>query len=165
MALTNLIALSFSEEEFSQIDNSLNTLEQVLGPKIVNLTPEEKQSLARVGDRMSNWIEKVAGYIQQRPETIPFYLKTDEFRKDMELRKKLLPIFNRLVSLREGLDDTTILLGTDIYNYAMAYYRHMKLVSKEDVFGTTEIYTDLAAQFPGRASAVPEEPEESREEL
>ena len=67
--------------------------------------------------------------------------------------------------MREGLDDTTILLGTDIYNYAMAYYRHMKLVSKEDVFGTTEIYTDLAAQFPGRASAVPEEPEESREEL
>jgi hypothetical protein len=165
MALSNLISLDFSEEEFSQIENALNTLEQILAPKTVNLTPEEKQAYGRVGDRMANWIEKVAGYITQRPETIPYYLKTDEFQKDHELRKKLIPLLKRMSSLREGLDDTAILLGTDVYNYAMAYYRHMKLVSREDASGTTEIYSDLAAQFPGRASAVPEEPEVEDEML
>ncbi len=42
MSLNNLISLSFSEEEFSQIENALKTLEQVIAPKTVNLTPEEK---------------------------------------------------------------------------------------------------------------------------
>lgn len=165
MSLDNLISLSFSDEEFSQIENALTTLEQIIAPKTVNLTPEEKQSLGRIGNRMSNWIEKVAGYIQQKPETIPFYLKSEEFEKDHALRKRLIPLLNRVASIREGLDDTTILLGTDIYNFAMAYYRNMKLVASEDVSGTTEIYSDLAAQFPGRPSEVPEEPKVEDEGL
>lgn len=143
MALTNLIAMSFSEEEFSQIENSLNTLEQVLGPKIVNLTPEEKQSLARVGDRMSNWIEKVAGYIHQRPETIPFYLKTDEFQKDMELRKKLLPIFKRLVSLRE-LD--LIIAGIsaiETQNYSKALELFQKIPPGTEYYPSAAWYIGL----------------------
>lgn len=94
---------------------------------------------------MSHWIEKVAGYIEQKPETIPFYLKSDEFKKDHAIRQRLILMLNRITSLRGGLDDTTILPGTDIYNFTMAYYRNMKLVSSEDVSGTNEIYSDLAS--------------------
>lgn len=40
MSLNNLISLSFNVEDFSQIENALSTLEQVITPKTVNLTPE-----------------------------------------------------------------------------------------------------------------------------
>jgi hypothetical protein len=36
--------------------------------------------------------------------------------------------------------DTSVLLGKDIYNYALAYYRNIKLISQENVPGTTEVY-------------------------
>ncbi|MFW6047607.1 MAG: hypothetical protein ACOCP4_07485 [Candidatus Woesearchaeota archaeon] len=67
------------------------------------------------------------------------------------------PILNRIASIQESLDDTSKLLSHDIYNTAISYYRKIKMISRQDVQGTTTIYEDLKSQFPGRPSNVPEE--------
>ena len=71
------------------------------------------------------------------------------------------PILNRLVSITESVDDTSKLLSSDIYNVALSYYRNIKIISSENVPGTTNIYQDLAEQFPGRPSSIIEERETS----
>jgi len=157
MALDNLISFDLSDEEVKTIHDAVSSIETVLEGKTINLTPEERQSYGRLGDRTENWILKVLEYIDGRPELTPMYIKVNELRRDQETRKKLLPILNKLAFLSESIDDTSVLLGNDIYNYALAYYRNIKLVSRENVPGTTEIFNDLASQFPNRPSAVPEE--------
>ena len=161
MSLDNLISFDLSDEEVKIINNAVTSIETVLKGKSVNLTPEERQTYGRLGNRTENWISKVLEYIDGRPELTPMYIKVTELKKDYETRKKLLPVLKQLAFLSESIDDTTVLLGNDIYNYALAYYRNIKLVSRENVPGTTEIFNDLAAQFPNRPSAVPEEPAES----
>jgi hypothetical protein len=100
-------------------------------------------------------------YIDGRPELTPMYINVPELKRDFESRKKLLPVLRQIAFIVESIDDTTVLLGKDIYNYALAYYRHIKLVSRDNVPGTTEVYKDLSAQFPNRKSAVPEDSESS----
>jgi len=161
MSLDNLISIDLSDEEVKTIKDSLTAIEAILKGKTVNLTPEDRQTYGRLGNRTENWISKVMDYLDERPELTPMYINVPEFKKDYHVRKKLLPIMNSIASLSESIDDTTVLLGNDIYNYALAYYRNIKLVSRENVPGTTEVYTDLATQYPNRRSAVPEETDTS----
>ncbi len=106
-----------------------------------------------------NWIEKVNSYIEQKPDLIPFYIDKPEFDKDRIARNSMKPILNRLASITESVEDTSKLLSTDIYNAAIAYYRNIKLISMQNVPGTTNSYDDLSNQFPGRSIAVSEQPE------
>lgn len=161
MALDNLISLNLSDEELKTMEDAVTAIKTILEGKTVNLTPEQRQTYGRLGNRTENWITKVMEYIDRRPELTPMYINVPEFKQDFEIRKKLKPILSQLAFLSESIDDTTVLLGNDIYNYALAYYRNIKLVSQENVPGTTEVYNDLASQFPNRPSAVPEESEKS----
>ena len=160
MAIDNLITVSFNADEVKQINKALNTIETVIKGKVVNLTPEEKQLYGKLGDNTENWVAKVSSYMDQKPGLVPFYLDKDEFNRDQKSRKAILPILNRISSIQESLDDTAKLISTDVYNNALAYYRNIKLVSQQNVPGTTTIYQDLASQFPGRPSAVIEESQE-----
>jgi hypothetical protein len=157
MALDNLISLNLSDEEVKTILDALATIEKIFKGRTVNLTPEERQTYGRLGNRTENWISKIVEYIDRRPELTPMYIDVPEFMNDYDIRTKLKPVMNQLKFLSESIDDTMVLLGHDIYNYSLAYYRNIKLVSRENVPGTTEVYNDLAAQFPFRPAAVPEE--------
>lgn len=157
MSVDNLITVKLNQQEIEQINEALSTIEQVIKDKVINLTPEERQQYGKLGDNTENWISKVDGYMKQKPELVPFYINKDEFKNDQDARKAILPILNRISSIQESFDDTAKLISSDVYNAALGFYRNIKLISQQNVPGTTSIYQDLASQFPGRPSAVPEE--------
>ena len=156
--LDNLIDISFTPDEVKTITKALITIESVLKEKVINLTPEERQQYGSINNNTENWIDKIEGYMNQKPDLVPFYLDKVAFEKDRKARKKIKPMLTRIASINESLDDTSKLLSADIYNAAIAYYRNIKLISVQNVPGTTTIYQDLAEQFPGRPSSVSEEP-------
>ena len=160
MSLKNLISVGFTQEEVDQINQHLAGIQELIKGKVINLSPEERQQYGRINNRTENWIVKVDVHMKQRPELIPFYIDKEEFVKDQEARNKMKPILNSIASIQESLDDTSKLLSHDIYNTAISYYRNIKMISRQDVPGTTTIYEDLKSQFPGRPSSVPEEAEE-----
>ena len=157
MSLDNLVSAVLTAEEQNFILNALAQLEETLKGKVINLTPEEKQIYGRIGNKTENWIEKVKMWIDQKPETVPYYLDLEEFRRDTEFRGTVKPFLARLKMLEESLMDTSTLLSQDIYNFALAYYRNIKLVARANVPGASEIFADLSSQFPGRPSSVPED--------
>lgn len=157
MATNNLISVSFTQDETNNLNAALSTIEKVLAGKTINLTGEEKQLYGKMGDNTENWVSKVDNYMKQKPETVPFYIDKAEFDRDLRARREIMLLLGRVSSLYESLDDTAKLLSTDIYNAALAYYRNIKLIAQQNVPGTTVIYDDLSAQFPGRPGAVPEE--------
>ena len=157
MALENLLSVKFTEEEKKEVFTCLERIEEILNGKVINLTPEEKQEYGRIGEKTEEWIRKVNMWMDQKPEAVPYYLDLEEFRNDIKVRDMMKPLMGRLKLLAETLDDTSVILSTDIYNIALAYYRNIKIVSRANVPGTSEIYNDLSKQFPGRPSTVPED--------
>ena len=109
---------------------------------------------------MIPWVEKCQGYMQTNPTLVPGYIDTAELDKDIKTRQQdMQPRFTILRSVYESFDDTMLLMGNDIYNNCIAFYRAVKAASQANVPGSTSIYEDLAQQFPGRpSSTVPEEP-------
>jgi hypothetical protein len=117
---------------------------------VINLTPEQRQRYARVAYEMIPWIEKCNHYMITNPVLKPAYIDIAEFNKDLKARTDLYPLFTKIRSLLEMLDDTILLLGSDLYTNSIAFYRSVGVSAKADVPGATSVYQDLAQQFPGR---------------
>jgi hypothetical protein len=160
MSKRDLISVEFTAEEKEKMQTAFQMIKEVMDGKTVNLTPEERQFYGKINDKTENWITKVHYYMNEHPEMVPFYIDKEEFNKDVEARNTFMPWLKAMYSQGEGMEDTGMLLSHDIYNTALAFYRHMKLVSNQDVPGTTTIYEDLKSRFPGRPSSVQEEPED-----
>ena len=154
MALDNLISIEFSAEDLQKIDDSLTTIETVIAGKVIALQNEERSRYGRVGENTQNWISKVQGHMDSKPNLIPPFIDTTEFGNDLAARMSIMPRLARLNAVATGLEDTAILLGNDLYNAALAYYGNIKMMTKQNVPGAKPIYEDLNQQFPGRPKSV-----------
>jgi hypothetical protein len=162
MSLDNLISVKLTIEQKNQILDHLIKIEEILDGKVINLTPKQRQFHGRIGDWTENWIKKVIMWMDQKPDLIPFYLNVENFCQDVESRENFKPLLAKIRLIKESLEDTSMLLSSDIYTAAIAYYRHIRNVSHANVPGTTEIYKDLATQFTGRSpkSSVQSKPDD-----
>jgi len=155
MALDNLISAEFTQAELDEIQHALDTIKNILSGKVINLTPDERHRYARVSYEMIPWVEKCKGYMETNPTLLPAYINKTEFDKDMKTRADLVPLYTTLRSVFESLDDTMLLLGSDIYTNCIAFYKAIKAAANSNVPGSTTIYQDLAQQFPGRPKKAP----------
>ena len=148
MPIPNLISIELTPQEVTDINAAIDIIEAIINPKVVNLTPAERQRYGRLGDETENFVVKTLTYTEQKPDIIPFFIDTNELKLDVQSRNAVGPVLKRLSILTEKLEDTHKVIGWDLYNAIIAVYRNVKMLSKQDVPGTTIIYEDLKKQFP-----------------
>jgi hypothetical protein len=147
MPIDNIISINFTEEEKKEIDKAVATLDKILSKKMINLTPKEKQKYSRPRESFYNWIQKVLMYIDQAPEMTPPYLDVEELKKDLNNYDLLHGYFLRLLSIQEGLEDTSLLIWKEIYDAGITYFRNVELASQSNVPGSTTVFDDLKGIF------------------
>lgn len=150
MALENLISFELTPAEITQIETALQSITTVIQNKVINLTPDQRHEYGKVGNERANFIVKSLGYMDQRPDLVPAYIDLVEFKNDVNARLSILPLLNKVNEIQEMFNDTNLLLGTDVFNTAIAFYRNVKIASQQNVPGSTNIYQDLQVDFPGR---------------
>ncbi|WP_431612364.1 hypothetical protein [Chryseobacterium sp. 'Rf worker isolate 10'] len=155
MALDNLISISFTAEELTQLDQALQTIETVLSGKTINLTPEERQQYGSIAEQNKLFVNKAKIYMEQYPQYVPNFLDKVEFDKDYLGREQVEQRLQIMGSLTEQLSDTKVLLDHDNYHNAITFYRNMKFLSGENVPGTNVIYEDLKQFFVTTAPSTP----------
>jgi hypothetical protein len=98
---------------------------------------------------MEEWVNKVSTYMEQDPQLVPSYINMTEYIADLKAHKALNPRIERVNSILQSMEDTNRLLGSDLYNNSMAYYRNLREAAKVNAVGATPKYNDLKRQFPG----------------
>jgi hypothetical protein len=149
MALDNLISVFFTDEEIARIDRALSEIESIFKGKAVNLTPKQRQAYGRVAYEMEVWVNKANDHMQQDPQLVPSYIDMAEHTADITAHRVLNPRIARLSGILQSLEDTNRLLGSDLYNNSMAYYRSLREAAKVNAVGASTRYNDLKQQFPG----------------
>jgi hypothetical protein len=149
MALNNLISISFTDEELLQIDGALSVIENILKNRDVSLTPAQRQQYGRVAYDMEVWVDKVDSYMRQAPQLIPSFIDMKEHASDLAAHRALNPRIERLNVLLHLAQDTNLLLGSDIYNSSLSFYRAVREAARSNAPGAPAIHADLKRQFPG----------------
>ena len=158
MALDNLISVSFTEEELTQFDEALTVIENIIKSKaVVSLTPEQRRQYGRVAYEMEVWLYSVDSYMKQANNFIPSFVDMNEHTADLTAHRALNPRIERVNLLLQAMQDTNLLLGTDIYNSSMAYYRTVREGAKSNASGAPVIYADLKRQFASKGVKKTEE--------
>jgi hypothetical protein len=155
MAQDNQLSATLSVPDLEAITQAVEAIQARL-PFLVNLTPEERQAYARLGDRSLAFVEKALAYARENPGLVPPYLNVAEFERDMALIGQLQSIARPLRSLVEALEDTLMLGGSESYSAALTFYASVRTAQRLNVAGTKTIYEALRARFPGHSA--PEEP-------
>jgi hypothetical protein len=148
MALDNLISVFFTDDEIARVDGALSEIESILKGKAVNLTPKQRQTYGRVAYEREVWVDKVNEHMQQDPQLVPSYIDMAEHAADLTAHRVLNPRIARLTAILQSMEDTNRLLGSDLYNNSLTYYRSLREAAKVNAVGASTRYNDLKQQFP-----------------
>jgi hypothetical protein len=148
---TNRISIVFTPQELTDITAALDTLQNILAAKAINLTPDERRQYGSVGDERIAWVHKVRKYATQDPNLVPYYVDMAEHANDMDAFRQLGPMLDRLAQLTDMVADSRLMTGYDIFQNSLAIYNFIRLLAtQQNVPGITPIFEDLRKQFPGR---------------
>lgn len=147
MALENLISVSFTEDELTQLDTHLAGIRQVLEGKTVNLTTEQRQQYGRIANQNKLIVDKAKNYMEQHPDWVPNFLNKVEFDSDYTARQQIENRVQLLENLSQQLVDTKILLDHDNYTNALSFYRMVRFLAGENEPGAQVVYSDMKVLF------------------
>lgn len=153
--MENQINIQFTSEEVEKVKKAIESIAGVLKDKTRNLTPQQRQQYGRVKYEKQIWIDKVKMKMDAHPEYVPSYIDKQEFNADYTAHQQISQMLTLLQQQVDLLSDTHLLLGYDLDEAALAYYRSIKTSTINNAPGVKTIYEDLKQQFPGGAKRKP----------
>lgn len=125
MTSNNRIDASLTAEDKAAVLAAIATIKQKL-PFLIDLSPEDRRSLPKMGDKSRAFVSKAVEIASQNPDFLPRSFEIDEMRHDMELYEALQPIAFALTQLQELVDDTQIAAGSEAYVAALTVYNYAR---------------------------------------
>lgn len=152
----NRISATMTAQDITDINAALNTIRTKL-PFLMSISNQERQEMAKMGDKSLGFDEKCAAFMASNPEYLPGFIQIAEVNKDRTLRDQWLQFFPNLKTLAEAASDTFMILGSEIWMADLAYYQNVRQGAKRGRAGADTIYNELRPRFPG-GSAQPAQP-------
>jgi hypothetical protein len=125
----NRISASLSQADRQAVLDALNTIRTKL-PFLIDLSPEERRTLPRMGDKSRGFVAQALEVAEQNPDILPRSFDVSEMRKDVELLSALSPVLAALAQLNELVDDTYMAVGSEAYAAALLVYQFARAAGK-----------------------------------
>ena len=122
----NLVSLDLGAADVLAIDAALDTLEKLVAG-FVELTPEQRHKLTKMGDRSEAFCRQTLMVLAQNKQMIPPGFDLDEAQSDLLTFDTLRPRIQRLRGLLSKGEDTEMALGSDVMRASYDGYALAKL--------------------------------------
>lgn len=151
----NLVNAVFATADQEWVLQALKSVNDRM-PFLLGLTPEQRQSQAKMGDKTVAFVEKALRAAELNPTLIPAAVDVAGLRKDVELVRELLPVLDLLTKLHERVDDTVTETGSEAFATALEIYHDLKGSQKNT--DLDEALKDMGQRFT-RRPRTPQPPE------
>ena len=156
MSVQNQVSLTFLPDELQKIREATAILSTVLKPKLIQLKPDDRQQMAKMGDRTINFVSKAFEHAERNPELTPRYFDLEEAKIDFTAVTVLREFSSTLSTVSQMIDDTMTVSGSEAYSAALSFYGAIKAAAKNRQPGAEFIFEDLKSQFQ-KTTAAPKE--------
>lgn len=138
------IDATLTPQDIESIIAALKTIQDQL-PFLVGLSTQERRQLAKMGRKSQTFAVRSLDMAMQHSDLMPRHLNVEEARRDIALFEALNPILQAVNHLRELLEDTQMLAGSEAYAAARLAYNSAKVSGKK--LGLDDVMDDLSKQF------------------
>jgi hypothetical protein len=125
----NRISATLSSADLQAVLSAIQTIRTKL-PFLIDLSPEERKALPRLGDKSHGFVAQALEVATQNTDILPRSFDLEEMRKDFELLSALSPVLLALAQLNELVEDTYIEVGSEAYIAALAVYQYTRAAGK-----------------------------------
>jgi hypothetical protein len=146
----NRISLLFPVDDLQLVLGALDTLEAKLNPQLVDLGPDERRTLAKLGPRNVDFVARAMTHLREMPQYKPGFLDVDEFQRDLDAIDLLASLHIKLGKVFDLVDDSLLLAGNEAYKAALACYDALKSAAKMGSLDAKVAVEDLAGRLPQR---------------
>jgi hypothetical protein len=144
----NRLSASLAAEDITAILAAITTLNNKL-PFLLSLTAQQRRDMPKMSDKSAAFDDKCSTYMTSNPELLPGFVSAAEVGKDRDLRNQIMQFFPQLSALHEAVDDTLMVVNSEIWMADLAYYQSAREAAHRNRPGAEAIYTDLRQRFPG----------------
>lgn len=130
-----------------QIKDLYNQANQLLVGYLINLTPEERHELPKMGDKSFSFVMKGVELLRTPGTPAPPYIDVEALGIDMSAFGTLHQIQQIMKPTMDMLDDSLLLCGSESYVAILALYNYLKGAAKVNVPGAKTAYEELSARF------------------
>ena len=146
----------FTTAVLQQVLQKLGEIETLL-PFLIQLTEDERKSLAKVADKRRAFIEKYDTYVRSHPEFVPPIYPVATAESNLDLFHGLTQIVGELTIVFSKMDDTRLASGSIAYVDARHYYNIVHEAVEANVSGARAIYEDMKTLFEGQGNFADED--------
>lgn len=125
----NLVDMMVGTDNLARMDSAIVELEAALAG-LVSLTPEQRRSLPKMGDRSEAFCRAALNVAMQHPGVMARDFEMEAFQRDMQALDLLRPRFLRIAHLYQRASDTETALGSDLMSSSLEVYGVMKVSGK-----------------------------------
>jgi hypothetical protein len=146
------IDIDFSAADLADTLSAFEAIRQKLS-FLVGLTPDERRRVAKLGRKSQTFVVQALDAATQYSNLMPGCLNVDEARRDLALFDALHPVLQSINQLKELVEDTQMLAGSEAYEAARVAYASIKTIGKS--MGLDEVKDELAQQFRKQRKSSP----------
>lgn len=140
----NLISLEVSHEQLDAVRSALDRIEAAL-PGRMSLESGDRRGLMLMRPKSEAFARQTLRVLDQNPKTVPPSLDVAAAQADLAAYDRLRPVLERVQRLARQLDDTVVLLGSDVMDVALDGYSQIKLSG--GALGLDELRRELGGRF------------------
>jgi hypothetical protein len=119
----NRVSAVLSETDRQALLAAIETIRTKL-PFLIDLSPEQRRSLPKMGDKSRAFVGKALAIAQQNSNFLPRSFDVEEMARDVTLAEALWPVMAALTRLQEQVTDTYTEVGSEAYSAALVVYQY-----------------------------------------
>jgi hypothetical protein len=137
----------------TDVQGHIDAIKASLASYLLSLTPDERKSMLRMGDKTVAFVTKTTEYATNSPAFVPAFVDVAELKQDSAGMVALTPLRQQLDQLALDLDSTIMVAGSEAYGNALAVYGNIKYLAKNKQPGAQAAYDELKVRFPANPGA------------
>ena len=145
----NLDNMTLPQEDLERIYTAFNTIRDAM-PFLIGLNVTERRRLSKIGTKAQTFTRRALDMADEYPSVIPQGLDVATAQQQLTLFEDLNRVLQKLNELKNLVESTQMLAGSEAYATARLAYRSVKTVGGGN--GLDIIVEDLARQFRRRSS-------------
>lgn len=139
-----------SATDVADVLASLEAIRQKLSV-LVGLTPEERRRITKLGRKSQTFVVQALDAATQYSQLMPQCLDIEGARRDLALFEALHPVLQSINQLKELVEDTQTVAGSEAYASARLAYSSIKTIGRS--MGLDGVKDNLSQQFRKRRKA------------
>jgi hypothetical protein len=148
--MANLVNQAIPAQTLADALKNVRDARASLAAYLISLTPEERQSLPKMGDKSLAFVTKAAEYAQSLPKLMPSYLDVPGFVADASVSADLLELFLELDGFTADVESTRMEAGSEGYTSALMAFGSLKDAAQAKQPGAQAAVDILQVRFAGQ---------------